>query len=1382
MEHHFKRILISLCLTLLFFTCVYSQSGDSYKLGFKDYHSTPILDIKLFKNKKYIITSDSDGKVVLFDAITFDYVKTIKTPNNIPISSISPIKNDSILVMSQSYPSGLNSVSDTLILKSLFTDQHYNQQGSIQFPNLDIEDSFGNINYDTSRREYLFELSRNDATRQFTVPVGWIAPKIIAVSHDYKKVAYAKPNIPRINDIIICDAVNSQTQQRKITIPEGLDILSLFFDKSTYDLYAVTLNTDTEKFSIYNIRNHSFESPAYTIDYPGLGDEKVISSYDGNQHILTTLSLYTRPRVILRNGDTFTHQELQLRGGVTNAVINADRDEIIYVNGSNMKSIKDFSVYNYTSKQITNTFPKFTNSFYSNVYLPDNSWVATTATTENNRFYDNIKYFEAGTFNNRFHTLNFNNYLASHHKLNLVDAHLIAKDGIAVVYGSTNVQDYANYYSYDFAKDKISQLTNSKLNLLNLQDYNSNKKILLLADGYYTNQGHTESIRLELFQDNKITVIKGNYKFGKISNDGNYLLTISDKNLLEIKSIEKLNVIFTQELQEGNYTLHSIENSSFMVSNDYRYRKANDCNRETIIFEIENNAVKINNIACAVISNISQNGENIGFVLENYGIAINNKTLPFTKSQFPQIMSFNNDGSKFMLSFNNGKNAIYDTKTMQPLVYMIHPDSKSHIFSDVNHNYFSNIDPEQFLFASKNGKTVKIDEIEKTHFNPEKILELFGVPNKNYLTALRKAIDLRNTNYVNTDNFDYQQNTTEEVISSNVNLDTKPNLYLLSIGVSNYKDPSYNLTFSDKDAIDITRIYGALDQQQINAYNRKFYGKKYILYDQDNKPIKTINNYTGPYHSTGYKYLLNTAGTIWLEDLNGKHALWNYNDNTIDSIILPETVDKSVYSDFGKSIFIKPNDDGFYLKTNDGLLEYTFKTKRFIPISLPFQPTKINFIPLENNRWLHFDDGYFQNKGLTISIGTFYGDTSPKTYSLQFENSKKIIREIATNGSIRIDTIYNYAKELKAVSENGRYVLYTMGTDKVYYIDLHQNEIIPTQLPIDKESVSNCEISVANDGSQFFIIETLHDLEKKRITYYDLSGKVLKTKEYDLNFRNDGIVNNGESYYYIKGEEGLLSKGYFDELDDLLDKYQPYTFENVYSKYFINEQATAKSIIDELKSFFAQATPNDQIMIFLAGHGVLDSNNNYYYAPHDMDFEKVSNYGVSFAAITESLQKSPAANKLLIMDTCHSGKTIDLDSNSSNTTSEKQHDTGSRGSRVMVGTKPKYKVSDVISSLFEDFLSKSDITIISASSGGDLAQEHSDWGNGAFTSSYLKLLKSKMGTIVGTFMLGEPNTKQSIVLDEKFIDDLYKEVFDLTKGKQIPDLREFNKKAKISIW
>jgi hypothetical protein len=183
-----------------------------------------------------------------------------------------------------------------------------------------------------------------------------------------------------------------------------------------------------------------------------------------------------------------------------------------------------------------------------------------------------------------------------------------------------------------------------------------------------------------------------------------------------------------------------------------------------------------------------------------------------------------------------------------------------------------------------------------------------------------------------------------------------------------------------------------------------------------------------------------------------------------------------------------------------------------------------------------------------------------------------------------------------------------------------------------------------------------------------------------------------------------------------------------------------------------------------------------------MDFDEVNKYGVSFETIIKGLQKSPARNKLLLMDTCHSGKTIDLEGNSENRVVAGEHNQGDRGSRVTLRNSPEYKVSDVISTLFEDFLSNSGVTILSASSGGDLAQEHSDWGNGAFTSSYIKTLKSQMPGTLSTVYLDDENTKVAIPLNNKFIDELYKEVINLTNGKQVPDIREINKEAEIHLW
>jgi hypothetical protein len=101
-----------------------------------------------------------------------------------------------------------------------------------------------------------------------------------------------------------------------------------------------------------------------------------------------------------------------------------------------------------------------------------------------------------------------------------------------------------------------------------------------------------------------------------------------------------------------------------------------------------------------------------------------------------------------------------------------------------------------------------------------------------------------------------------------------------------------------------------------------------------------------------------------------------------------------------------------------------------------------------------------------------------------------------------------------------------------------------------------------------------------------------------------------------------------------------------------------------------------------------------------------------------------------------------------------------------------------VSTLFDDFLSKSGVTILSASSGSDVAYENKDLSNGAFTSAYLKVLKSKFGS----YFLDAEKVKKTIPLTDGFISEVLKEVIVLTKGKQVPDIREINKNVIIKAW
>nr|MDQ3816498.1 caspase family protein [Acidobacteriota bacterium] len=96
-------------------------------------------------------------------------------------------------------------------------------------------------------------------------------------------------------------------------------------------------------------------------------------------------------------------------------------------------------------------------------------------------------------------------------------------------------------------------------------------------------------------------------------------------------------------------------------------------------------------------------------------------------------------------------------------------------------------------------------------------------------------------------------------------------------------------------------------------------------------------------------------------------------------------------------------------------------------------------------------------------------------------------------------------------------------------------------------------------------------------------------------------------------------------------------FGNVYIHPVLNGQAT-KENIEKVKSFLQQARVDDEIVLFLAGHGMLDEKLDYYFGTTDVDFSHPAERGLPYDAIEELLDGVAARKKLLLMDTCHAGE------------------------------------------------------------------------------------------------------------------------------------------------
>ncbi|MBK9192709.1 MAG: hypothetical protein IPM77_15100 [Crocinitomicaceae bacterium] len=65
----------------------------------------------------------------------------------------------------------------------------------------------------------------------------------------------------------------------------------------------------------------------------------------------------------------------------------------------------------------------------------------------------------------------------------------------------------------------------------------------------------------------------------------------------------------------------------------------------------------------------------------------------------------------------------------------------------------------------------------------------------------------------------------------------------------------------------------------------------------------------------------------------------------------------------------------------------------------------------------------------------------------------------------------------------------------------------------------------------------------------------------------------------------------------------------------LKDQEVILENLDQLRSFLNLADINDQVIIFIAGHGVLDANFNYYFASHDIDFQNPSGRGIPYEMI-----------------------------------------------------------------------------------------------------------------------------------------------------------------------
>lgn len=188
-------------------------------------------------------------------------------------------------------------------------------------------------------------------------------------------------------------------------------------------------------------------------------------------------------------------------------------------------------------------------------------------------------------------------------------------------------------------------------------------------------------------------------------------------------------------------------------------------------------------------------------------------------------------------------------------------------------------------------------------------------------------------------------------------------------------------------------------------------------------------------------------------------------------------------------------------------------------------------------------------------------------------------------------------------------------------------------------------------------------------------------------------------------------------------------YAEVVTRSWTDDEVTAAAL-EELAALLAATEPRDSVVLFFAGHGTWTSGDpaRYVYLPADASARRLDETGVPFEALEALFDGIPARRRLLLLDTCESGKRdpgglrfawpAELDA---------------RGARALVLDTEEVERVELLDEtrrarsryIYNDTARRAGAVVFSSSRGDEQSYERDDLQNGVFTEVLLQALEPR---------------------------------------------------------